>query len=181
MHPRSAHLPSPRRQRGASLLVVVTLLLGMALMALTAFQLSRGQYQLVGNVQHLQQAFVRAEAASATAEQWLASGTNARSPAFATLDRSAKGLYPAGSLAALQLNPATMTWDDSNSIATADGRYLVEQMARGVKLPGASVQLGQRSTGACKSVDLFRIVASSTATRGAARLIETVYATDGCY
>lgn len=173
--------PPLHRQRGASLLIVVALLLGMGLMTLTAFYLSRGQYQLVGNVQHLQQAFTRAEAASATAEQWLGDPANARSPAFATYDQQAKGLYPAGKLAALELDPATMTWNDSNSVATADGRYLIEQLARGVKLPGGSVQLGQRTTGSCKSVDLFRIVSSSASTRGASRLVETVHATDGCY
>ncbi|WP_418321076.1 hypothetical protein [Piscinibacter sakaiensis] len=170
-----------RQQRGATLLVVVALLLGMGLMSLTAFFLSRGQYQLVGNIQHLQQAFIRAEATSAAAEQWLGVSTNSQSPGFAAYDTSLKGLYPAGQLAALGRDPASMTWNDSNSIASADGRYLIEQLSRGVKLPGASVQLGQRSSGSCKSVDLFRVVANSGSTRGSSRLIETMFATDGCY
>lgn len=170
-----------RRQRGASLLIIVALLLGMGLMSLTAFHLSRGQYQLAGNVQHLQQAFTLAEATSATAEQWLSVSTNSQSAGFASYDAALKGIYPVGGLAALGRDPATMTWSDSNSIATLDGRYVIEQLARGVRLPGASVQLGQRSGGSCKSVDLFRVVAVSNSTRGAMRTVETYFATDGCY
>ncbi len=161
--------------------MVVALLLGMGLMSVTAFFLSRGQYQLVGNIQHLQQAFSKAEATSATAEQWLGVAANAQSAGFATYDGSLKGLYPAGQLAALERNPATMIWNDSNSIVAPDGRYLVEQLSKSVKLPGASVQLGQRSTGSCKAVDLFRVVSNSESTRGASRMIETMFATDGCY
>lgn len=173
--------PCRHQQRGATLLVVVALLLGLGLMSVTAFFLSRGQYQLVGNLQHLQQAFSRAEATSATAEQWLGVGTNAQAPGFATYDSALKGLYPAGQLAALARNPTSMTWSDSNSIATPDGRYLVEQLSKGVKLPDASVQIGQRSTGSCKTVDLFRVVSSSTSSVGSSRMIETMFATDGCY
>ncbi len=168
-------------QRGASLLVIVALLLGMGLMTLTGFYLSRGQYQLVGNIQHLQQAFTQAEATSAAAEQWLSVSTNAQSAGFETYNSGLKGIYPAGRLAALGRDPASMVWGDSNSIATPDGRYLAEQLARGVKLPGASVQLGQRSTGSCTAVDLFRVVSNSASIRGSSRMIETFYATDGCY
>lgn len=179
--PRISQRPAARQQRGMSLLVVIALVLGMGLMTLTAFYLSRGQYQLVGNIQHLQQAFAKAEATSATAEQWLSVAANSQSQPFSIYDAGSKGLYPVGKLTALGRDPATMSWDDTNSIATADGRYLVEQLARGVRLPGSSVQLGQRATGSCKAVDLFRVVANSASTRGASRMVETMYATDGCY
>ncbi len=178
---RNTLRPPRRNQRGTSLLVIVALLLGMGLMSLTAFYLSRGQFQLVGNIQHLQQAFTQAEATAATAEQWLTVPANAQSPGFTTFDSGLKGVYPAGQLAALGRDPSTMTWNDSNSIATADGRYLAEQLARGVKLPGGSVQVGQRNSGSCTAVDLYRVVSTSASVRGASRMIETFFATDGCY
>ena len=46
-----------RRQRGASLVVIVVMVLAMALTTLTAFLVSRNQYRLVANLQHIEQAF----------------------------------------------------------------------------------------------------------------------------
>lgn len=173
--------PAAGRQRGATLVVVITLLLAVVVMSLTGFYLARTQYQLVGNLQYQEQAFNQAETASAMAEKWLGDPANAQSPHFTTYNAAAKGLYPAGKLAELALNPLTMAWDDSNSIAAGGGRYLVEQVARAVQLPGGSVQLGQAATGACRAVDLFRVVARSSSTRGSSRMVETFFAADGCY
>ena len=168
------------RQRGASLIVVLVLVLALGLMALTAFYLSRGQYQLAGNIQHQEQAFMHAETASAVAEQWISVSANAASTAFDTYDSTAKGLYPIGKLTALGLDPKSMTWGDSNSIVVGEGRYLIERLARAVKLPGSSLQGSQRATGACRAVDLYRIVARSSGTRGASRTVEVFYAAKGC-
>lgn len=176
-HPHSGG----RRQRGATLLVVISLLLAIGLMSLTGFFLARGQYQLVGNLQFQEQAFNQAEAASAVAERWLSVSANSQSADFSTYNASAKGIYPIGKLSDLGLDPRTMTWTDTNSIQVGDGRYLVEQLSRSVKLPGGSLQVGQGATGACRSVDLFRVVSRSTSTRGSSRMVETFFATDGCY
>ena len=172
---------SPSTQRGASLLVVVVMLLAIGLMSLTAFHLARGQYQLVGNLQHQELAFQQAEAAGSTAEQWLGTSSNARLAAFNTYDSASPGLYPAGKLATLGLDVKTMNWSDSNSVADSQGRYFIEQIARASKQPGASMQMAQRASGACRSVDLFRVVARSSSTRGSSRTVETILAADGCY
>lgn len=156
------------------------MLLALGLMALTAFYLSRGQYQLAGNIQHQEQAFMSAETASAVAEQWIGVAANASSAAFDTYDSNAKGLYPIGKLAALGLDPRTMIWSDSNSIAVGDGRYVIERLARSVKLPGSSLQSSQKATGACRAVDLYRIVSRATGARGASRTVEVFYAANGC-
>ena len=178
--PRVAATPR-RTQRGASLLVVVVMLLAIGLMSLTAFHLARGQFQLVGNLQHQELAFQQAEAAGSTAEQWLGTSSNARLAAFTTYDSASPGLYPAGKLATLGLDVKTMNWSDSNSVADSHGRYFIEQIARASKQPGASMQMGQRASGACRSVDLFRVVARSSSTRGSSRMVETILAADGCY
>jgi Tfp pilus assembly protein PilX len=173
--------PPMRRQRGATLLVVISLLLAIGLMSMTAFVGSRGQYQLVGNVQHQERAFSQAEAASAVAEEWLSDPANAQLADFATYNPAVRALYPANTMASLGLDPRTMGWNNGNSIAVGEGRYLIEQIARSVSLPGGSLQVGQASTGACRKVDLFRVVAQSASVRGSSRMVETFFATDGCY
>ena len=175
---RSLH----RLPRGASLLVVATLLLGVGVMGLTGFHLARSQYQLAGNLQYQELAFAKAEATLFVAEKWLSNTTNSRSAAFVTYDADKKGLYPVGKLAELARNPETMVWNDTNSIqnTAAGGRYIIEQIGRDVPMPGGSLQAGQRSSGSCRSVDLFRVVARSEGMRGATRLVEAVVATNVC-
>jgi Tfp pilus assembly protein PilX len=172
---------APCTQRGGTLLVVMVMLLVASLLGLMGFRMARGQLDLAANLQFQEQAFGQAEATMAVAEGWMSAGTNARTAAFSTYDASSPGLYPAGKLLELGLDPATMTWTDSNSIAVSEGRYLIERIGRGISLPGASMQVGQASTGACRSVDLFRIVSQSASIRGASRTIETYRSTSGCY
>ncbi len=167
-------------QRGATLLVLIYLLLAIGLMSMTGFFLARGQYQLIGNLQFQQQAFNQAETALAVAERWLSDRANSQSADFATYNGAARGQYPIDKLADLGLDPESMTWSDSNSIAVGEGRYLIEQLARAVRQPGVSLQVGQGATGACRSVDLFRVVARSSSTRGSSRMVESFFATNGC-
>ena len=68
---RHSRLQNRGRQRGASLIIIVLMVLAMALTTLTAFHLSSNQYRLVANLQHIEQAFNRAEGALALGEEWL--------------------------------------------------------------------------------------------------------------
>jgi hypothetical protein len=163
-------------QQGISLLVIVVMLLALGLMTLTAYYLSRNQYRLVSNIQHLEQAFNQTEAVVATAEDWLNTGANRKSAAFDAYTTASPQLHPIGHLAASGIDSRTMTWDNTNSIAAGDGRYLIERIAMSRVLPGSSLQPG----GPCRKVDLFRVIARSNAVRGASRTIESTYATDGC-
>lgn len=177
----SRHLVAPRAQRGASLVVALALLLAAGLIAATGFGVARGQYALAGNLQFQEQAFQRAEATAATAERWLAVPANAQSTAFASgVGSLTPGLYPVGAMATLGRDPRTMAWNATDSVAAPQGRYYIEQIARGSPLPGASLQAGQSATGACRAVDLFRVVSRSEGTRGSSRMLETLIATDGC-
>ena len=190
MTPRPMHAAGhARRERGASLFIVVVLLLTVGLMTLTAFYLARGQYQLVGNVQNFEQAFNQSEAVTATAEAWLADPVNSKSTAFTSTSTTQAGLYRRGTLTA---DVKSMTWSSSNSIPmsmnwstttgvqSVSGRYLIESLATNVQLPGNSMQVSQRASGGCRSVNLFRVVSKSDGVRGASRMIETTYATDAC-
>ena len=165
-----------RRQRGASLYVVIVMLATMGLMTLTAFYMSRNQYRLVGNIQYQEQAFNQTEAVVAQGENWLNTDTNATSVDFITYNAAAHGVYPMGQIDALGLNLKTMTWSDSNSIASGDGRYLVTQIARDMPLSGSTLVIGQCSS-TRNVVNLFRVTGRSNPVRGASRTIETTYAT----
>jgi len=168
-----------RRQRGASLYVVIVMLATMGLMTLTSFYMSRNQHRLVGNIQFQEQAFNQSEAVVAEGENWLTTGSNATSVDFITYNPGARGLYPMGQLATLGLNVKTMTWSDSNSIASGNGRYLVSQIAKDLPLVGSSLQQGQGLT-SCKTVNVFQVTGRSNPVQGAARTIETTYGTSSC-
>jgi len=174
--------PIPRsvahEQRGASLFIVLVLLLTIGLMTLTGFYMARNQYSLVGNLQFQEQAFNQAEAAVAAAENWLETGNNARSADFTTYNQGS-GVFPKGQLAALALDPKTMTWTDTNSVAVTDGRYLVSKIAGDQPFSGSSLQQSPLAA-TCKVVNIFQVIGRSNAPRGAARTIETTYATLGC-
>jgi Tfp pilus assembly protein PilX len=185
-------LPKTRRgrQRGVSLIVVMVLILVAAAGIVASLQLSRSQYQLVGNLQYLEQAFNRAESTVKEGENWLITGSNSQASGFtlyaSSVDTGSPGLYPRGQLAGFNRDPASMEWDVSNSAAANDGRYLIEVIARGKGTPNNSMELDAFAGGSdsgqtrnCKVVDIFRLVGKSTAVRGAARTIETTYAFPG--
>ena len=172
---------SEHSQHGMSLLIVTVMMLAIILVTLTAFYISKTQYKLVGNIQASELAFARAESTSAAARDWLSVQANARSIAFdkdlASVDSG--HLYPIGGLAARSVALATMTWSNSNSLSSAEGRYLIELLGRGIRSPGDSLALGQIAA-SCKLVDLFRVVAKADAGGDGSRIIETIEATDGC-
>ena len=73
---------SPRcRQRGATLIVGMSLLLVMTLMALSAVQSTALQEQMAGNMKDRNLAFESAETAARAAEHWLAAQTREPSAA----------------------------------------------------------------------------------------------------
>lgn len=58
--------PLRHRQRGATLIVSLIMLLLITLLAISSFTLGKGNLQIVGNMQQRQQAFAAAQAAVAT-------------------------------------------------------------------------------------------------------------------
>lgn len=56
----------PRRQRGATLIVSLIMLVLITLLAVSSFSLGKGNLQIVGNMQHRGQAFAAAQQAVAT-------------------------------------------------------------------------------------------------------------------
>lgn len=70
----------PRRQRGATLIVSLIMLVLITLLAVSSFSLGKGNVQIVGNMQQRNQAFAAAQLAVATtisSTQFAATPTNA--------------------------------------------------------------------------------------------------------
>jgi len=174
--------PSPiGRQRGASsMFITVILVLVVMLLAVTAAVLSNTQFKLAGNLQFENQAFNLGEGAVATAENWLATGSHATDEKFTTHDAADKPyLYPNGYLAANSLDPMTMTWSDSNSLAVGGDdsqRYLIEKYGNCNTMPGESVTLGQTLSTTPQKVDVFRISARGASAKGTVKFHQTIYA-----
>jgi hypothetical protein len=165
-------------QRGAALLVILALVLTLGLMGLYMYSSSRTQYQLVGNVQYSEQAFNQVESSVATAENWTAA--NPADPAFDSYSTTTPHLYPIGGLAASSRVPKTMEWTDNNSAVAGLGRYLIEQLAAGIALPGSDMNEGDLDNSACTEVNLYQIHAQSGSVKGTTRMVNVDYATKAC-
>jgi Tfp pilus assembly protein PilX len=166
-----------KKQHGVSLLTVTILLLAMGLLAMTAFFNSQTELKLVSNIQASELAYSEAEAAIFSAESWLGTDPNSQSLNFVNYSNSTPYLYPIGYMATNKIMPQSMTWDDTNSLASGPGsaRYLIEMMATSVQVPGSSITRGQAST-ACRTVNIFRIIsrAGHNYDKGG-RMLESIY------
>jgi len=160
------------RERGASLVIALIALLILAMLGIAAITVSNTQSRLSVNLQLQTQAGTEAESALARAEDWLAKPAN-----VAVLDKfgATNGLFAQG---ATQLDPLTMSWNDSTSIKVDDAgnqRYAIETYAK-TTLPGnSSGECGYGIPGACPDVFVFRVTARGSARGSAERFVQTLY------
>lgn len=167
------------RQRGVALVVVVMLMLGLAMLAVVMSVNSNTQFRLAANAQYDNVAFNLAESAAATAENWLATGANTAHSGFTTYSAATPQLFPLGYMANNSLDPMTMTWSDTNSIAVGNdssARYMVELIGRNKQPLGSSAAVGGRARSACPKVDLFKVSARGVAARGTSKIVQTTVA-----
>lgn len=173
-----------RGQRGASsLFVTVVLVLVVMLLAVTAAVLSNTQFKLAGNLQFENVAFNLAEGALAQAENWLATGTNGKNAGFTTRSTATPQLYPIDYLATNNIDPLTMTWSDSNSVAVGGNdnqRYLIEKYGKDNQPLGTGIETGGRPLTGCQKVDVFRISTRGATTKGTTKLVRTTYSVPSC-
>lgn len=173
--------PLGARQHGVSLLVTLVMLVLVMLLGLSAWQLSQSQGSLSANLQFQGAAFNQGESVIAQAEQWLATGTNYKSAGFTTYS-AGTGLYPIGYLSTNNIDPLTMTWNDTNSLQGTDPnqRYLIEMLAQNKTLMGTGLNTGGRSSSGCDRVNTYRIIARGLGARGATRFIQSVFSVRSC-
>jgi type IV pilus assembly protein PilX len=181
------HKPCPirlRNQRGASLAVALVVITVLMLSGVAAFYASGTQFRLAGNLQYQNAALNQAETAVAAGESWLATSTNFQSAGFTTYSSSVTPhLYPAGYLAANNIDPLTMTWSDTNSVkvdTTGNQRYLIELLASNKRLMGSDLSIGGRTSTGCSQVNLYRLTARGASGRGSAKTVQSAYSVKSC-
>ena len=200
----------PARQRGATLIVALLILVLIMIIGITAVSTSNTQYKLAGNLQFEDSAINNAETGIATAELWLSTGTppNYAKTAFTAVapttnpNPSAPGtpeLLPRTNVASIQAARATaplsMTWADSNSrcvgndpaaptVCGATGnpnqRYFIELMSLNNRLLGSSQAVGGRTSSGCNQVNTYLISARGASARGAVRFVQSYYSVLSC-
>jgi Tfp pilus assembly protein PilX len=172
------------RQRGASsLFVTVILVLVIMMLGITAAVLSNTQFRLAGNLQFENLAFNQAEGAVANGESWVSTGTNSKDAGFDAHAAGTPHLHPMGYLAASGLDPLTMTWDNSNSLAVAGDdtrRYLIEKVGADNQVLGSGLGVGGRLNTACQKVNIFRIAGRGTSVKGTTKIVQSTYTVPSC-
>lgn len=170
---KTSTIKRPSCQRGASLVMSLIILVVLMLLGVSALMVSNTQSKLAGNLQFQTLAMFEAESALAQAENWLAQPANTASLAtFGTV----AGLYASGS----NVNPLTMTWNDTNSIkvdSAGNQRYIIELYAQNRVLPGNSVATcGYAMPGPCPNVNLYQTTARGVSQLGASKHVQSLFA-----
>jgi len=178
--------PGPSRQRGASLLLAMLLVVFVMLLGMGALGAAWTQYHLAANQQFDNDAFNQAEHALGMAEQWLSTGTHFRDPGFApdALQRS-PGLYPLGLAAPAMTAPLSVAFTAANAVcvdgeAPCNSSYVIGLLAQDQRLVGASQAVGVPSSSGCHQVNLYQVIARGRGGRGASRTLASVYSVLSC-
>ena len=185
----------PARQRGATLVIALLILVLIMMIGIMAISTSNTQYKLAGNLQFEDSAMNNAEAGIAAAEQWLGTGTNYNNAGFTSFAAATTPhLKPIGYLATLTApnnSPVSMTWSDSNSCSVGSAgtpctggntaqRYLIELMSRNNRLQGSSQVVGGRTSSGCNQVNTYQITARGVSARGATKFVQSFYSVLSC-
>lgn len=188
---------SRARQKGATLVIALLVLVLIMMIGITAISTSNTQFKLAGNLQFEDSAMNNAEAAITTAEQWLSTGTNYTNAAFAgggpTVDpdpgsnAATPQLLPWTTVATVRTarntQPFSMTWGDANSVSVGGNtsqRYYIELMSRNNRLQGSSQIVGGRTSSGCNQVNTYQITGHGVSARGATRFVQSFYSVLSC-
>ena len=178
-------IQSKSKQKGVTLIVAMIILVILMILGVSAMMSANTQSKLAGNMQFQAEAKIRAENALTVAETWLATTNpggglpiNANNAAFTTPCNA----RPAGPLFGQSCIPdiAAITWTDADSIRVTPGddtqRYLIEVIGVNLLPEGAGTSGG----GVCENVNVFRISARGTNSRGAVRVVQDVFQVRNC-
>lgn len=172
------------KQTGATLIVAMIILVILMILGVSAMMSANTQSRLAGNLQFQSEAKIRAENAEVAAENWLATTVpgalpiNANNAAFTTPcnARPAGPLFGQNCIA----DPTAITWTDADSIRVIPGddtqRYLIELIGMNLKPQGS----GTGGIGTCENVNVFRVMSRGTNSRGAVRIVQSVFQVRNC-
>ena len=185
------------RQRGATLVVALLILVLIMMIGITAVSTSNTQYRLAGNLQFEDSALNNAEAAVTAAENWLATGLNRDNAAFTAVaattepdpgpDAATPHLLPRTSVPSVRderdERGYSIFWDDSNSLAVNGAetqRYFIELVSQNNRLQGSSQVVGGRASSGCNQVNTYLITGRGASARGAVKFVQSYYSVLNC-
>ena len=187
------------RQRGATLVVALLILVLIMMIGITAVSTSNTQFKLAGNLQFEDGALNNAEAAVTAAEIWLASGLNYTNAAFTAFPANTAsspertnvttGLLPRTDQAAVRtdrdlVRPFDLTWEDNDnqtvSVVGNTQRYYIELISQNNRLQGSSQVVGGRASSGCNQVNTYLITGRGTSARGAVKFVQSYYSVLNC-
>ena len=193
---RPNRYPTAARQRGATLVIALLILVLIMMLGITAISTSNTQYKLAGNLQFEDSAINSTETAITTAERALSDGVTFKSAGFTVYDSATTPhLQPIGRLAALAApnnSHLTMAWDDTNSrcvgsagVTCSPGgdpnqRYFIELMSRNNRLRGSNLAVGGRSSAGCNQVNTYQTTARGLSARGATKFVQSYFSVLSC-
>jgi Tfp pilus assembly protein PilX len=173
------------RERGATLVVAMVVLVLIMMIGIAAVTSSSTQSKLAGNLQFENTAMNSAEGAIGAAELWLSTGTNFKNGGFSTYAAATPQLHPLGHLASLAApanNALTMNWNGTSDIQAggANQRYMIELLSTNNRLLGSSQAVGQRRSTTCQQVNTYMITARAQAPRSATKFVQSYYSVLSC-
>ena len=175
----NAYIPAMSRQRGASLVVSLIMLVLLTLLGVSALTVSNTQSRLASNIVLQTRAAQEADSALSQAENLLALA-KIDTETLTGFDGNNAGLAKhVDDGPKVLLDPlADSTWSDASSKKLSDTqRYVVEVYAPRVKPAGDSdgtCTYGEAAV--CPDINVFRVTARGTAPGGATRFVQSVFA-----
>ena len=175
----NAYIPAISRQRGASLVVSLIMLVLLTLLGVSALTVSNTQSRLASNIVLQTRAAQDADSALAQAEDLLTVG-KIDTETLHGFDGTQAGLAKhVDDGPKVLLDPlADSTWGDATAKKLSDTqRYVIEVYASGVKPVGNSeVPCNYGEAAMCADLNVFRVTARGTAPGGATRFVQSVFA-----
>jgi len=183
MRKTNSHPPS--NQKGATLIIALIILVLIMTLGIAAFNSSKVQFKLAGNLQFEEIAMNNAETAVAAAENWLSTTDNFRSVAFTAYTNATPQLHPINHLQNLTApanDPLTMAWDGTSDlqVGSTNQRYMIQLMSAGNVLIGSDITKDGRKSAVCNQVNTYMITARGQATRGATKFLQSYYSVLSC-
>lgn len=168
------------RQKGATLVVALLVLVLIMMIGIAAINTSSTQFSVAGNLQFEDSALNNAEAALTTAETWLRANYN--DAGFST--RISGPLYPMPAAGTQPIDPLTLDWTtDSASMRVAGNqnqRYFIQQMSLNSSLPGSSQAVGGRTNAVCNKVNTYLVAGRGASARGATKVVQSYFSVQSC-
>jgi type IV pilus assembly protein PilX len=168
------------RQRGATLVVALLVLVLIMMIGVAAVNTSSTQFTVAGNLQFEDSAMNNAETALTTAETWLRS--NYKDAGFTT--RVAGPLYPVPASGTMPLDPLGLNWTSDAATTSVGGntnqRYFIQLLSLNSSLPGSSQAVGGRNNTVCNKVNTYLVAARGASARGATKIVQSYFSVQSC-